>query len=149
MRLCRERIPTVMHEEPEKIALTEDGGLVPSSEAYASFSTVVELTAGIHELRFDADGDDTEARGAVIMIDDVVAAECRAANTSFTGVRFDLTSGSTLRLDNPERVTADEFYVDGVRLSGGKSAIRKAGVTVVGNGSIHVGDATGAILIFR
>ena len=133
----------------EKIALTEDGGLVPSSEAYASFSTVVELTAGIHELRFDADGDDTEARGAVIMIDDVVAAECRTANTSFTGVRFDLASGSTLRLDNPERVTVDEFFVDGVRLSGGKSAIRKAGVTVVGNGSIHVGDAVGMTILLR
>lgn len=143
------RLHACIDHDGEKIALTEDGGLVPSSEAYASFSTVVELTAGIHELRFDADGDDTEARGAVIMIDDVVAAECRAANTSFTGVRFDLASGSTLRLDNPERVTADEFYVDGVRISGGRSQIRKAGVTVVGNGSIHVGDATGAIIFLR
>lgn len=143
------RLHACIDHDGTKIPLTAEGGLVPSSEAYASFSAVIELTAGIHELRFDADGDDTEARGAVIMIDDVVAAECRAANTSFTGVRFDLASGSTLRLDNPERVTADEFYVDGVRISGGRSQIRKAGVTVVGNGSIHVGDATGAIIFLR
>ena len=145
------RLHASIDHDGDKIALTEDGGLVPSSKAFSSFSAVVELAAGNHELRFDADGDDTEAkgRGMVVLIDDVLVAESRSVDADFTGVRFDLASGSTLRLDNPERVTADEFYVDGVRISGGRSQIRKAGVTVVGNGSIHVGDATGAIIFLR
>ena len=145
------RLHASIDHDGDKIALTEDGGLVPSSKAFSSFSAVVELAAGNHELRFDADGDDTEAkgRGMVVLIDDVLVAESRSVDADFTGVRFDLASGSTLRLDNPERVTVDEFYVDGVRLSGGKSAIRKAGVTVVGNGSIHVGDAVGMTILLR
>lgn len=145
------RLHASIDHDGDKIALTEDGGLVPSSKAFSSFSAVVELAAGNHELRFDADGDDTEAkgRGMVVLIDDVLVAESRSVDADFGGARFELTSGSTLRLDNPERVTADEFYVDGVRLSGGKSAIRKAGVTVVGNGSIHVGDAVGMTVLLR
>ena len=145
------RLHASIDHDGDKIALTEDGGLVPSSKAFSSFSAVVELAAGNHELRFDADGDDTEAkgRGMVVLIDDVLVAESRSVDADFAGARFELKSGSTLRLDNPERVTVDEFYVDGVRLSGGKSAIRKAGVTVVGNGSIHVGDAVGMTILLR
>lgn len=145
------RLHASIGHDGSKIALTDEGGLVPSSAAFSAFTAQVELSAGVYELRFDADGDDTEeqGRGMVVLIDDVVASEVRSSDADFAGARFELTAGSVLQLDNPGRVKVDEFYVDGVRLSGGKHRISETGVTVVGDGAIHVGDEVGAVILIR
>lgn len=123
--------------------------LNPSSSAFESFGTTVELEAGPHELSFYVDGTWTGSTGPVAFVDLVRLSRVAPAIALPEGVAVDMASGSTLRLENIQDLTIADFRVNGARINGGRSAIRSAGVTIVGDGKIHVGDRLGLLIIYR
>ena len=62
---------------------------------------------------------------------------------------IDAESGAILQLDNTQTVCVENFTVDGVKVNGGKTALRSAGLTVYGTGRILVGERSGLVLIFK
>ena len=128
--------------------LTGDG-LEPSSEEFRTFLDELDLSAGEQTLEFEVTGEDTQTPGPMGFVDDVRIQLIGNAQLDFTGSTLNLRSGAAMRFDNFRPVTIDEVYVDGVRINGGKSALRKAGITVTGSGAARIGDPTGLMLILR
>lgn len=115
---------------------------------YQSVSNTVELTAGEHVLSFVADDSSGVQSSATIMIDDVQL-RCVRKPSDLTAGEIRLASGATLELDYDGKVEAANVLVDGVKVNGGKAALRRAGVTVTGRGSFHTGEDLGLVLIVR
>lgn len=115
---------------------------------FVRYTVDVELAAGAHEIRLGT-GKANDAQGNMVFFDDVSFRRVNPfAETAFAGEVW-MASGSTLDLDLVGELTIKDFFVDGVKVNGRRSAIERAGVTVTGNGSIRVGDKLGMLLIFR
>lgn len=61
----------------------------------------------------------------------------------------DAEIGAVLRLDNSRRIHVENFHVDGVKVNGGKAALRSAGLVVSGVGLIKAGDGVGFMMLLR
>ena len=61
----------------------------------------------------------------------------------------DAEGGAILQLDNTQTVCVENFTVDGVKVNGGKTDLRNAGLTVSGTGRILVGKRSGLVLILK
>lgn len=121
----------------------------PATSAYRDyrrFSATVDLDAGEHVIAITADDSDSPAGSVMIFVDDVSLVEEEAATLA---PEFRLKSGATLELDNSNPLYIRDFYVDGVRVNGGRTALRSAGLTVTGSGKLSVGDKLGMLMIFR
>ena len=113
---------------------------------YTRFSAVVALEAGDTVLSFDTTGTEVKRNGAMLFIDDVRVERFGAADDISNG-SVNLASGAVLSLSNENRMRVRNFFVDGNAVTGGKSAIEAAGVTVVGSGRIVVGAPAGMTII--
>jgi len=126
------------------LEVTVDGVsvLTSSGSSAAAFERVevdVDLAAGEHTVVFATGEPSTRVSdGAMVFIDDVRLNPIKTQGEMDAGV-IDMASGSTLRLDNVEKVSIWDFRVDGARVRGGRAAVTAAGVNVVGSGSLHVG----------
>ena len=124
---------------------------IAARAAYADFTRYtfdVELSEGKHELRIST-GLANNTQGNMVFFDDVSFRRVNPfAETAFAG-EVRMASGSTLDLDLVGELMIKDFFVDGVKINGRRSAIERAGVTVTGSGDIRVGDKLGMLLIFR
>lgn len=123
--------------------------LKPPTAAFQTFAATVSLEPGEHELGFFVDGGWREGAGPMAFIDLVRLGKLLPAQEVKEGATVDMASGSTLRLDNVQDLTIADFRVDGRRINGKRGAIKAAGVTVVGDGQIRVGERLGLMIIFR
>lgn len=122
---------------------------VPAAAQYRAFrrySAELELAAGDHVIEIAAGDSRLETAGAMVFIDDVSLV---ASGVCDLKPAFRMQSGSVLELDNSAPLHVRKFYVDGVRVNGGRSALIEAGVAVTGSGRIAVGDRRGFLMIMR
>ena len=127
-------------------------GVHEANYEFARSVTRVNLTAGTHTILFDSLAAPTEfsnRRYATIFIDDVRLTSAVGLNT-LGGNTFAFASGATLDLQNSEPIyLAGGVTVDGQEVKGGRNALRSAGLTVTGTGSIQIGPPQGALILFR
>ncbi len=110
-------------------------------------TTRVDLTAGEHTLMFSTGS--SSVLYAAIFIDDVRLMPVEGTNT-LDGNALAFASGATLDLQNAEQVyIAGGVTVDGRAVKGTVNALRRAGVTVTGPGSIQIGPPQGTTIIIR
>ena len=110
-------------------------------------TTRVNLTAGEHTLMF-ATGS-SSVLYAALFIDDVRLMPVEGTNT-LDGNALAFASGATLDLQNAELVyIGGGVTVDGRVVKGTANTLRRAGVTVTGNGAIQIGPTQGAVVIIR
>ena len=135
------------------LTLAIDGTVVVSNAsrtAYYDFerSTArVNLTAGEHTLTF-ATGYWSDIF-AMLFIDDVRLTSVDGTN-ELEGNALAFSSGATLDLQNAEPVyLAGGVTVDGRAVKGSEKALRRAGVTVTGPGSIQIGPPQGTMVLVR
>lgn len=150
LKSCR----SVLYSSTMPLSVKIDGKQVLSSNSstggeYTAFSVDVELTEGEHTLAFETAEPSTRvSAGAMVFIDDVMLQALTVQPELSAGV-VRMTRGAKLRLDNEEKVVIGNFFVDGNRINGRKAEIESAGVTVIGNGQIRVGDVPGMVVIVR
>ena len=112
-------------------------------EPYRTERTLT-LTQGSHALKFECASGGSE--GSMVFIDDVslVAVAGSEAN-DFSTATLSLASGSTIKLNRSgqSKIHIGTVLVDGINVRGGKGALRKAGVTVEGEGRIQCGAPFG------
>lgn len=119
----------------------------PYVNEFTEESATVELEGGSGQwLSFTAcewTGD-----GAMFFLDDV---QLRSLDVSYpeVGTRWNFDTGSVLELYNSEKLFLGSVTVDGTPVSGGRRALENAGVTVSGDGRVHVGDPSGMTVIWR
>ena len=110
-------------------------------------TTRVDLTAGEHTLMFSTGS--SSVLYAAIFIDDVRLMPVEGTNT-LEGNVLAFASGATLDLQNAELVyIGGGVTVDGRAVKGTANALRRAGVTVTGPGSIQIGPPQGTTIIIR
>lgn len=150
---CARRPGSSYDAKEMNITVKLDGAVamtVPSAEvsnsAFARKSCRVTLSAGTHALRFEVDGDST-FNGPCVFIDAVRLDAAEAAIVDEGGA-LNFARGATFDIGAFD-VRLENVFVDGQKINGGRSALKAAGVTVVGTGKVHVGDDLGLMLIFR
>jgi len=116
--------------------------------AFKTLTGTVELTAGEHVLSFESDTvpDSGMVSGCMLLIDNVQLVRVNA-RMAFQAGELRLSRGSVLDLDYDGRIWIEKATVDGVTVNGNKSALRAAGVTVVGKGRLSCGNSGFQILV--
>ena len=110
-------------------------------------TTRVNLTAGEHTLMFSTGS--SSVLYAAIFIDDVRLMPVEGTNT-LDGNALAFASGATLDLQNAELVyIGGGVTVDGRAVKGTANALRRAGLTVTGTGSIQIGPPQGTVILFK
>ncbi len=110
-------------------------------------TTRVNLTAGEHTLVFSTGN--SSVQYAAIFIDDVRLMPVEGTNT-LDGNTLAFASGATLDLQNAELVyIGGGVTVDGRAVKGTANALRRAGLTVTGTGSIQIGPPQGTVILFK
>ena len=151
--LAADRNYPAAHSEKVPFYAAVDGevklaqGARTTASDFVRYTVDVELSAGAHEIRLGTRKVDNY-QGKMVFFDDVSLRKVFANGIAADG-EWNMASGSTLDLDLVGELTIKDFFVDGVKVNGRRSAIERAGVTVTGNGSIRVGDKLGMLLIFR
>lgn len=131
----------------------ETVGEIPAQNAYYGYTRhrfiARGVAAGERELRLVVpQGERRLAQGSILFFDDVSMRRHLSADKSFSGeIRFE--GGSCLDLGFEGVLSAEAVYVDGVPFSGGKSALRRAGVAVSGPGRLRVGPASGFVIFMK
>ncbi len=98
-------------------------------------SVMVPLAAGSHNLAFVGRTSSVENANAAVLIDAVKLTAVGPVSFD-TATVLNLTSGSTLVLDNTTPIYVEYIYVDGVRKRDVLRAGSSGGVTVVGDGKL-------------
>ena len=128
---------------------------IPPREKNIDYTRVtvgpIALAAGSHKLVFQNLGSVGNPDGAMVFIDDVSL--CRALETLnvASGAEVALASGSTVRLDNLEKLVLPQgsVTVDGRAIQGNRHTLKAAGVNVTGEGKIQIGDPLGTFILIR
>lgn len=129
-------------------AVVTAGPLETPDYDYTRVAAFVNIaSSGDHVLKLETTGN-TSVAGAMVFVDDV-RVERVTGFAEVTEGEIRMVSGSTLRLDNCEPISVRRFLVDGVPVNGNRSALRRAGISVIGEGAIKVGNSAGMVLIFR
>ena len=121
------------------------------AERYDPYRTsrTLSLTAGSHTVQFECGTADTQ-QGAMIFVDDV-SLKAVSAQNDFATSTLSLVSGATVRLNNAGqgKLAVGTVTVNGVKVNGGASALRKAGVIVEGDGRIQCGTPSGLTVVIQ
>lgn len=128
---------------------------IPPREKNIDYTRVtsgpIALAKGNHKLIFQNLGSVGNPDGAMVFIDDVSL--CRALDTLnvASGAEVALASGSTVRLDNLEKLVLPQgsVTVNGRAIQGNRNTLKAAGVNVTGEGKIQIGDPLGAFILIR
>lgn len=119
----------------------------PSYAEFTTYTVDVDLTAGKHELRIQTLQGNNQ-QGNILVFDAISLRRIVTVDQEIPGTVV-LAPGATLNADIAGTLRLQNLMVDGVKISGGKSALVKVGVTVVGCGTVKVGEARGMKVIFR
>ena len=128
---------------------------IPPREKNIDYTRVtsgpIALAAGSHKLVFQNLGSVGNPDGAMVFIDDVSL--CRSLETLnvASGAEVALASGSTVRLDNLEKLVLPQgsVTVNGRAIQGNRNTLKAAGVNVTGEGKIQIGDPLGTFILIR
>lgn len=128
---------------------------IPPREKNIDYTRVtsgpIALAKGNHKLVFQNLGSVGNPDGAMVFIDDVSL--CRALETLnvASGAEVALASGSTVRLDNLEKLVLPQgsVTVNGRAIQGNRHTLKAAGVNVTGEGKIQIGDPLGTFILIR
>lgn len=120
----------------------------PFVNNFVEESAVVDLVASETPQWLSFTACDWTGSGAMFFLDDV---QLRSLDATYpeVGTSWNLTSGSTVDLQNADKLILGTVTVDGQAIRGGRKALTDAGVTVTGGGSLRIGDPFGMVLIFR
>ena len=114
-------------------------------------SKTLSLTAGSHTLKFSCAAGG--GSGSMVFVDDVSLAAVPSSSDAndFSKSTLSLASGSTVKLNQPERakVHVGTVLVDGVMVRGGRGALVAAGVNVEGTGRLRCGAPFGLSVIIK
>lgn len=148
-KACR----TQFYSSSIPVTVTVDGVTVfestnNSTSEFERFSADVYLDAADHTVTFTTGAPSTSANGSMVFIDDVRLNPFKSQSEIDAGT-IDMASGSTLRLDNIEKVVIKDFRVDGMPIRGGRAAAGAAGVAVSGSGTVRFGDKLGLTVFVR
>jgi len=113
---------------------------------YVRVSAWVTLTAGNHDLSLETTGD-TSREGAMVFVDDV-RVEHKVGFGELVG-EIRMASGSTLRLENKDKITISKLLVGGKEVRGGRSQLTAAGIAVEGDGKVTAGGSLGLVVLVR
>ncbi|MBQ6008388.1 MAG: hypothetical protein IJL17_07610 [Kiritimatiellae bacterium] len=128
-------------------AAVASNGTRTANYGFERSTTRVNLTAGEHTLMFSTGS--SSVLYAAIFIDDVRLMSVEGTNT-LDGNALAFASGATLDLQNAEQVyIGGGVTVDGRAVKGNANALRRAGLTVTGTGSIQIGPPQGTTVLFR
>ncbi|MBR2307629.1 MAG: hypothetical protein IKA48_10605, partial [Fibrobacter sp.] len=135
------------------VTVTIDGKIVfestsNSKDEFERFSVDVYLEAANHTITFATGSPSTPENGSMVFIDDVRLNPFKSQSEIDAGT-IDMALGSTLQLDNIEKVVIKDFRVNGVSIRGGRGAAKTAGVNVTGSGSVRFGEKIGTVLIVK
>ena len=135
------------------VTVTVDGVTVfestnNSTSEFERFSADVYLDAADHTVTFTTGAPSTSANGSMVFIDDIRLNPFKSQSEIDAGT-IDMASGSTLRLDNIEKVVIKDFRVDGMPIRGGRAVAEAAGVAVSGSGTVRFGDKPGLTVFVR
>ena len=135
------------------VTVTIDGKIVfestsNSKDEFERFSVDVYLEAANHTITFATGSPSTPENGSMVFIDDVRLNPFKSQSEIDAGT-IDMAPGSTLQLNNMDKVVIKDFRVNGVSIRGGRGAAKTAGVNVTGSGSVRFGEKIGTVLIVK
>lgn len=128
---------------------------IPPREKNIGFTRVtsgpIALAKGNHKLVFQNLGSVGNPDGAMVFIDDVSLCRSLETLTIASGAEIALASGSTVRLDNVEKLVLPQgsVTVNGRAIQGNRHTLKVAGVNVAGEGKIQIGDPLGTFILIR
>ena len=122
-----------------------------SNYGFLPASGRIFLTAGQHVLKFETDDGPehqlARASGPMVFVDAVRLVGSKASFADNEGT-WNFAAGATVDVGTLD-AELENAYVGGVRVRGGTEAFRKAGLTVVGSGSLRSGPPGGLKIIIR
>lgn len=122
--------------------------LARNDQAFTRVTVKLALTAGAHPLAFHVHAGVANAGGPMMLVDDVSLR--RVKTPPVLDGALNLAAGAVLDLRNTEPLeVAGAVTVDGSPFQGGRAALARRGVVLLGEGEIQVGLPGGTMLILR
>lgn len=119
-----------------------------NDRAFTRVDVKLHLAAGAHPLAFHVHAGASTAGGPMMLVDDVSLR--RVKTPPVLAGALNLASGSVLDLRNTEPLeVSGPVTVDGVPFRGGRAALARRGVVLLGEGEIQVGQPIGTVLLLR